>query len=145
MKSSAQETRTEKRGNILVVDNDPRDRNQMVLNLASAGYEVVEADTGEQAVNILGSADNPRMVDTILCNLRMSRINGIEAIAYFRTQHPSIPVIVLTGYADVDRAVSLLKAGVLDYLVKPVVKEELLMVIHRSISQHQLLRYQSIT
>ncbi len=141
MKPSTQATRNVTRGCVLVVDNDSRDRTQIVLDLAQAGYELVEADTGEQAVNILHSADNLLKVDTILCSIRISKITGTETIAYLRTQYPSIPVVMLTGYADVDRALSLLKVGVLDYLVKPISKEELLMVIHRSVSQRRLFKY----
>ncbi|MBK9114033.1 MAG: response regulator [Nitrospira sp.] len=47
------------------------------------------------------------MVDVIICDDRMPRINGVEAIAYFRAQYPSLPVIVLTGYHDEQLASSL--------------------------------------
>ncbi|MBI4401252.1 MAG: response regulator, partial [Nitrospirae bacterium] len=90
----------------------------------------------------LNSDDNPLMVDTILCDIRMPRINGTEAIAYFRTQYPSVPVVVLTGYPDVELAVSLLRQGVMDYLVKPVSKDELLTVIKKSVDQHEILKDQ---
>jgi DNA-binding NtrC family response regulator len=66
-------------------------------------------------------------------------INGPEAIAYFRTQYPNVLVVVLTGYPDLDLAVSLIKQGVLDYLVKPVSKEELLTVISKSVNNHVIL------
>lgn len=125
----------------MVVDDNTRDRKQIVLGLAQAGYEVVEAETGEQAATVLRTADNLLKVDTILCDLRMPKINGTEAFFYFRTQYPSIPVVMLTGYADVEKALSLLKVGVLDYLVKPILKEELLIVVHRSVSQRRLFKY----
>jgi two-component system chemotaxis response regulator CheY len=78
------------------------------------------------------------MVDTILCDIRMPKINGTEAITYFRSQYPGVPVIVLTGYPDVDMAVSLMKQGVHDYLVKPVSKDDLLGVISKTVEGRQL-------
>jgi two-component system, chemotaxis family, chemotaxis protein CheY len=75
----------------------------------------------------------------------MPKINGTEAIQYFRTQFPTVPVVVLTGYPDVELAVSLLKQGVLDYLVKPVGKEQLLEVIKKSVAQHVILKDQFAT
>jgi two-component system chemotaxis response regulator CheY len=59
----------------------------------------------------------------------MPKVNGVEAIQYFRSQFPSIPVIVLTGYPDTDLAVSLLKQGVVDYVTKPVEGEKLAAVV----------------
>jgi len=82
------------------------------------------------------------MVDTILCDLRMPKINGTEAIAYFRKQYPSVPVVVLTGNPNVELAVSLMKQGVQEYLVKPVSKDKLLSVLKNSVDKHVILKDQ---
>ncbi len=140
MELSRQKARNGKLGRVLIVDDEAQVRKPISVSLTKAGYEVVEAEDGEQAIKTLGSDDHPLMVDTILCDVRMPKINGTEAIAYFRRQYPSVPVVVLTGYPDVDMAVSLMKQGVLDYLVKPVSKEELLRVIAGSVDQHVLFR-----
>jgi len=126
-------------GRVLVVDDEPSIRKLVNLSLTKAGYEVVEAQDGEQAIKVLNSDDNPLMVDTILCDIRMPKVNGIEAIAYFRAQYPTVPIVVMTGYPDVDLAVSLMRQGVLDYLVKPVSKDELLTVITKSVDNHVIL------
>lgn len=128
----------ERKGRVLLVDDETQVRKPICLNLTKAGYEVVEAEDGDKAIEALNAADNPLMVDTILCDIRMPKINGTEAVAYFRAQYPGIPVVVLTGYPDVDMAVSLMKQGVVDYLVKPVSKEELLTVIGRNVNRHTL-------
>jgi two-component system chemotaxis response regulator CheY len=132
-------------GRILVVDDESQVRKPISLSLEAAHYDVVEAENGEQAIELLRSGDNPLLVDTILCDIRMPKINGAEAIQYFRTQFPSVPVVVLTGYPDVDLAVSLLKQGVVDYLVKPVGKDQLLEVIKKSVAQHVILKDQFAT
>ena len=118
---------------------------KMLLESASDIKVIAEAENGEQAIELLRSGDNPLLVDTILCDIRMPKINGTEAIQYFRTQFPTVPVVVLTGYPDVELAVSLLKQGVLDYLVKPVGKEQLLEAIKKSVAQHVILKDQFAT
>lgn len=132
-------------GRVLIVDDEAQVRKPIGLTLGAAHYTVVEAENGEQAIQLLQSGDNPLLVDTILCDIRMPKINGIEAIQYFCTQFPSVPVVVLTGYPDVDLAVSLMKQGVVDYLVKPVGKEKLLEVIQKSVSRHVIMKDQFTT
>lgn len=132
-------------GRVLVVDDEAKVRKPISIGLAKSGYEVVEAEDGDQAISTLNQGDNPLMVDTILCDIRMPRINGTEAIAYFRSQYPSVPIVVLTGYPDIELAVSLMQQGVLDYLVKPVTMDTLLPVIQRSVDQHVILKDQFMT
>jgi len=72
-------------------------------------------------------------------------MNGADAIAYFRSQHPCVPIVVLTGYPDIDLATSLLRQGVQDYLVKPVTMDRLLPVIKRAVDQHEILKNQFTT
>ena len=131
-----------RQGRILVVDDEAQVRKPISLMLAKDGYEVVVAADGEEAIEALRSGDNPLMVDTVLCDIRMPKINGKEAIAYFRNQFPGVPIVVMTGYPDVELAVSLMRQGVRDYLIKPVTKEELLSVIRKSVDQHVVLRDQ---
>ena len=131
-----------RQGRILVVDDEAQVRKPISIMLAKDGYEVVEAQDGEEAIEALRSGDNPLMVDTVLCDIRMPKINGKEAIAYFRSQFPGVPIVVMTGYPDVELAVSLMRQGVRDYLIKPVTKEELLSVIRKSVDQHVVLKDQ---
>jgi two-component system, chemotaxis family, chemotaxis protein CheY len=129
-------------GRILVVDDEAQVRKPISIMLAKDGYEVVEAADGQEAIEALRSGDNPLMVDTVLCDIRMPNINGKEAIVYFRSQFPGVPIVVMTGYPDVELAVSLMRQGVRDYLIKPVTKEELLSVIRKSVEQHVVLKDQ---
>ena len=131
-----------RQGRVLVVDDEAQVRKPISIMLAKDGYEVVEAQDGEEAIEALQFGDNPLMVDTVLCDIRMPNINGKEAIAYFRSQFPGVPIVVMTGYPDVELAVSLMRQGVRDYLIKPVTKEELLSVIRKSVDQHVVLKDQ---
>ncbi len=94
-------------GRVLMVDDEDSIRTLLRKTLTQAGYEVEEAEDGGRAVEVLGHGDNPLMLDAIICGNRRPRINGVEAIGYFRAQYPSLPVIVLTGYHDERLAQSL--------------------------------------
>ena len=131
-----------RQGRVLVVDDEAQIRKPIGLMLKKEGYEVVEAVDGEEAIEKIGAGDNALMVDTILCDIRMPKINGDEAIAYFRDQFPTVPIVVMTGYPDVELAVSLMRNGVRDYLVKPVSKDKLLSVIKEAVDQHVILKDQ---
>ena len=120
-------------GRILIVDDEESIRKALRLTLTKAGYDVVEAEDGEKGIEAIGADDNPLMVDVLICDIRMPKINGQEAIAYFRQQYPSVPVLVLTGYPDIQLATSLLKLGVVDYLVKPADKDALMAAVEKAI------------
>ena len=122
-------------GRVLVVDDEPDSRKAVRLALTKSGYEVIEAEDGERAIEVLNSDDNPLEMDVIICDIRMPKINGVEAIKYFRDQYPSRPVIVLTGFPDVQLATSLLKQGVIDYLVKPIERDKLTAVVSNAMKK----------
>ena len=113
-------------GKILIIDDEQDIRDILKLHLEQAGFFTLTAQDGEEAIKILRQEDHLTSIGLILCDIRMPRVNGIEAIDFFREEAPGIPVVVLTGYPDTQLAVSLLKKGVRDYLVKPIEKEVLL-------------------
>ena len=84
--------------------------------------------------------ENPLVLDVVICDIRMPKINGVEAIEYFQRQYPHVPLIVLTGYPDTNMAVSFLRHGVVDYLVKPVDAERLKTAVAVAMDQRNLAR-----
>ncbi len=88
-------------GRVLVVDDEADLRACIRLILTKAGYNVVEAEDGEKAIHTIRSDDNPLMVDAIICDIKMPKVGGMEAIAYFRSQFPGVPILVLTGYPNI--------------------------------------------
>ncbi len=121
---------------ILIVDDDEAVRDVIRLQLSGTRYTILEAEDGEKAIQCLN--DNPLTVDAIICDVRMPKINGVEAVAYFRREFTGTPVIVLTGFPDVDLAVSFMKQGVVEFLVKPVEKEKLIETVDKAASQRTL-------
>jgi len=121
---------------ILLVDDDEDVREVLKMHLESAGYKnLLEAEDGEKAINILRSEDHMVNVALILCDIRMPKINGMECIEFFRREAPDIPVVVVTGYPEAELAAGLIKKGVKDYLVKPVEKEKLLKIVNQFLTR----------
>lgn len=129
-------------GRILVVDDEENVRKTVRLTLTKAGFDVVEAADGEKGIKAITSDDNALMVDAIFCDIHMPKINGMEAIAYFRSQFPSVPVVVITGHPDVQKATALFKQGVVDYLVKPIEAAKLVSVAQKVVKEHELFKDQ---
>jgi two-component system chemotaxis response regulator CheY len=121
---------------ILVVDDDEEVREGILLQLSDTRYTILEAEDGEKAIECLN--DYALTVDAIICDVRMPKINGVEAVAYFRREFSGTPVIVLTGFPDMDLAIEFMKKGVVDYLVKPVEKAKLIETVELAVSQRTL-------
>lgn len=116
-------------GRVLVVDDEADVRKSVRVMLANAGYDVIEADDGQTAMEAIRSGDNPLMVSAVICDLDMPKVKGMQAIAFFRNQFPGVPVIVLTGKATLQTMRSSFKQGVYDYIEKPVKAAELTEVV----------------
>jgi two-component system chemotaxis response regulator CheY len=125
-------------GLILVVDDEHDVRKVVRMTLTRAGYDVIEAEDGEKAIQVINEGENPLLVDVIVIDIRMPQIDGVEAIYYFQQQYPRVPLIVLTAYPDMEMAIGLLKKGIVDYLVKPTEQENLLNSVAKAIEQRKL-------
>ncbi len=124
------------KGRILIIDDEKDVRDVLKLQLQSEKYDIIEAENGEEAIELMKKGSNLVRVGLIICDIRMPKVNGVEAIQYLRQNAPSIPILVVTGYPDTEMALSLIKRGVKDYLVKPVKKEELLKKVKAVLSDH---------
>lgn len=122
-------------GRVLVVDDEADVRKSVKLILSKAGYDVIEAEDGEVGVQTAKAGDNPLALNAIICDLNMPKMSGMEAIPYFRSQFPSCPVIVLTGAGSVDRATTLFKQGVLEFLTKPIDQDKLLNAVKKAVAE----------
>jgi two-component system, chemotaxis family, chemotaxis protein CheY len=129
------------KGKVLIIDDEADVREVLRLHLESANLNVIEAENGEEGMKLMKSGANLLQVGLILCDIRMPKVNGVEAIEYLKENAPSIPIIVVTGYPDSELAVSLLKKGVKDYLVKPLEKEKLLAKVKEALSSEQEFDY----
>ena len=107
--------------NILVVDDERVHRYTLCSLFADWGWDCTEADDGVAAV----AAVEVQPFDAILMDVRMARMDGMEALRRIRAINPAIPVIIMTAYSSVDSAVAAIKQGAQDYLTKPLDFERL--------------------
>jgi len=110
------------RGDILLVDDDPDLLKLISLRLTSAGYRVRTADSGETALATI-AVERPA---TVITDLRMPGIDGLQLFEAIHRQHPALPVIILTAHGTIPDAVSATQRGVFGYLTKPFDSQDLL-------------------
>lgn len=125
-------------GRVLVVDDEPDTRRVVRMMLEKVGYDVVEADDGEKAIEVINTGENRLMLDAVICDIRMPKIDGLFTMAYLRNQFPHAPVVVLTGFPDTEMAVTCLCEGAVDYLVKPVDGQRLRSAVSRAMAQREI-------
>ena len=123
---------------ILIIDDEDHIRATIRQQLAGLEYEILEADDGEQGIALLNTLDNPLTIDVIICDVRMPRINGVEAAAYFHKEYPSTPLIILTGYPDAKLAADFLRQGAVEYLTKPVDQETLIEAVQSAAHKRKM-------
>jgi len=102
---------------ILVVDDDDLARRQLERLYRFYDYDVVGVDSAEDALIRLEKDDD---IDLVVTDLRLPGLSGIDLTERIAKRSPDIPIIALTGYADVETAVQVLKLGATDYIIKPV-------------------------
>ena len=123
------------RPRILVADDEPNLRRVLSAILQREGYDVVQAADGAQALEALDGS-----VTVVITDLRMPRIDGMEVLNRVATQHPTIPVIMITAFGTVDNAVAAVKAGAFDYIEKPFDQQQIRQIVVKAIRQSEANR-----
>lgn len=128
-------------GRILIIEDDQDIRDILKHQLEQGGHQVIEAKDGQEGIDLMKKGSNLLQVGLIITDIRMPKVNGIEAIDYIHANAPSIPIMVVTGYPDTELAVNLLQKGAKEFLVKPVEKESLLRKVSVILSSKQEFNY----
>jgi two-component system response regulator AtoC len=100
---------------LLVVDDDPLVRDQLERLYGHSGYSVTSVTCAEDAVARLGEDD----IDLVISDVKLPGTDGVELTAHIQKHFPGVPVIVITGFSDIQTAVDVLKMGAVDFLLKP--------------------------
>jgi len=119
---------------LLFVDDEPVLRSLMAERLSGQGFDVVEAENGERALELLDQF----AFDIIITDLRMPGMDGTQVIEAARERYPGIIGIVITGYGTLKDAVEAIKMGASDFIAKPFQFDELLHVLHKALEQRRL-------
>src|SRR6185312_13085658 len=122
------------RARVLVVDDEAAIRKTFRYCLEDAGCEVTCADSAEVAENLV-----QRMVfDLCLLDLRLGNASGIELLPVLRTAAPWMRIIMVTAHSSIDSAVSAMRAGASDYVIKPCSCEQLRASAERQLSAQRM-------
>jgi DNA-binding NtrC family response regulator len=130
---------------ILVVDDQENVRSALVELLHRNNYQVSDAGSGEEALELLTSS----AFDVIITDVRMNGISGLDLLKLVRQESPATQIIILTGYGSYHDAVEATKQGAFYYLTKPFHHEDILIIVSKALEyakviiQNQILRKES--
>jgi DNA-binding NtrC family response regulator len=122
---------------ILIVDDDPVQCRLLEAMLQKSGYETVVLDNGDAALTLLGGVDGAR-IDCVILDLVMPNLDGLGVLARLRQASINVPVIVQTAHGGIDNVVSAMRAGAIDFVVKPVGVERLQVSIRNALNTSAL-------
>jgi signal transduction histidine kinase/DNA-binding response OmpR family regulator len=122
-------------GDVLVVDDEPQILLLISRFLQRSGYKVETAENGMLALERLSE----RPFALILSDLKMPHMDGVRLLQEVRERHPDTLFILMTGFATLDSAVSVLRHGAYDYLTKPLDLDDLRSTVRRALEHHALL------
>jgi len=120
---------------ILVVDDDKAIREYLSTFLASCGYSVECAAAGDEALTRIANGAPP---STILLDILLPGMDGMEVIKSLKALHPHIPIIVLSGLGHIKTVVEAMQLGAADYLTKPFEEEALQLAIENVLEKQRL-------
>ena len=118
---------------ILIVDDDPDQRSVLAQQIQRMGFTALTAEDGDRAVAMLDSSDGAP-IDCVILDLVMPGLDGLGVLAHLRRSHLAVPVIVQTGHGGIDNAVSAMRTGAVDFLVKPIPTERLEAALHKALA-----------
>src|SRR5689334_15645933 len=107
---------------ILVVDDEQQIRQTVRGVLADEGYDVIEAENGRRALDVLAECP-PQLA---LVDIWMPQVDGIELVQRMRHEAPGLPIIVMSGHGTIETAVQVIRMGAADFLEKPFKLDALL-------------------
>ena len=123
---------TDFKGKVLVIDDEAVIREGCKKVLSKEGWEVLLASDGEKGLEMCEE------VDVVLLDLKMPGPSGMDVLEELLKRDPSLPIIVITGYATVDSAVEAMKKGAYDFIPKPFTPDQLRLVVQRAYEKRWL-------
>ncbi len=123
------------KGRILLVDDEKNILKVMSASLKKEGYEVETARSGENAIEKVGN----NRYNLVITDYKLPGINGLDLLKELKVKNAEIPVIILTAYGTIEKAVNAMKKGASNYLTKPLNLEELTLVVRDAMQRHALI------
>jgi len=120
--------------NILIVEDEPKMLRLLELNLGEEGWTTFGAGDAETGLKILGR----ETVNLVLSDIKLPGMNGLEFLQAIRRLNAEIPVVLMTAYGSVEKAVEAIKSGASDYVLKPFSLDEIKLVVRKELDVHRL-------
>ncbi len=122
---------------VLVVEDNAPMQKVLSLSIQKMDYDYAIAKNGREALDLIESGDvSP---DAILLDIRMPVMSGLVVLPKIRTIIPSVPVIMLTAFGDLETGLAAMKAGAFDYLVKPSSLEKIRETLEKAFSYREIM------
>jgi two-component system NtrC family response regulator len=121
---------------ILVVDDEPNYLIVLSELLRDEGFEVYTAPGGNEGLEVVREVD----LDLVITDMQMPEMDGLQLLQQIKKANPELPVIIITAYAEVEKAVTAMQAGAFSYLAKPFSNDELVVNINKAAQHYSLLR-----
>ncbi|MDO8947898.1 MAG: sigma-54 dependent transcriptional regulator [Desulfocapsaceae bacterium] len=121
---------------ILIVDDEP---NYLVILselLRDEGYEIFTAPGGAQGLVLIQNVD----LDMVITDMQMPGMDGLQLLGAIKKINSDLPVVMITAFAQVDKAVAAMQAGAFNYLAKPFSNDELIVTINKAVQHYSLVR-----
>ena len=122
-------------GKVLVVDDEETVRNLLQRMLEEAGYNVVTAANGQEALEKVSQLK----IELVLLDIKMPGMSGIEVLRQLTTNWPETCVVMATAVADAETAVEAMKLGAYDYITKPFNRDDVVLKVRRAMEKRELL------
>jgi DNA-binding NtrC family response regulator len=119
---------------ILLVDDEPLNLDLLDQELSDLGYDIETARDGAQALKAMAEV----APDLVLLDYQMPGMNGIEVLSEIRKKNADLPVIMITAYGTIERAVEAIKSGADDFVTKPFDPDHLAMVVRKALQRARL-------
>ncbi len=123
---------------VLIVDDEKNYPLILSAVLQDVGYETLTANSGMEAMEILNHANAD--VDLVLTDMKMPVMDGIELLEKIKTINPHLPVMMMTAYGTVEKAVEAMQKGAYNYILKPFDNEGLIIFVKKAIDMYQVIK-----
>ncbi len=121
---------------ILIVDDEPNYLIVLSELLREEGFEVYTAPGGKEALEVVSEVD----LDLAISDMQMPEMDGLQLLAEIKKINAELPVIIVTAYAEIEKAVTAMQSGAFSYLAKPFSNDELIVNINKAAHHYSLLR-----
>ncbi len=119
---------------ILIIEDEPKLRRLLELNLGEDGFKTLSAGDAETGLKLLASEP----VHLVLTDLKLPGMSGVEFLQAAKRENAALPIVVMTAFGSVETAVEAMKAGASDYVLKPFSLAEIRMVVRKELDHSRL-------